>query len=353
MTTAPWRIAIIGGGLTAAAAAAQLRAAGVQVEVFDKARGPGGRMSSKRVGDGQLDFGAQYFTARSAAFRAQVQQWLSSSQAMVWPFSPWLFDDTGLQASPDAEIRYIGTPAMHQVVRQLLADTKQYYQCRVTNLQHNQSPNHSEHAGQWTLDTAEGASYGGFDAVLITCPPEQSRQLLATCPIASPLAAQIPQNLLLPCWAVLLELAQPVQHPAEAIFIRSGALSWAVRQGHKPGRAHVSLSDNAREGAELWLVHLNAETSLQLLEQAPAQVAAIALQALSEVFSQPLQLTQFLCHRWLYASFNPAIRAPGLLQQGTLVLAGDWCLGGRVENAWLAGQQAAAQLLAACMPRQD
>jgi len=351
MSNTAGRVAVIGAGLAGAAAAARLRAAGVDVVVIDKARGPGGRMSSKRVADSHLDFGAQYFTARTASFQQQTEQWLADGSAMLWPFEPWLYDENGLQRSTDNEQRFIGTPGMHQVVRQLLADTKQHYQSRVSELQFSNAAYSSQHNGQWTLSTEDGACYAGFDAVIMTCPPEQSRQLLSKSPATSAVAAQIPHGLLLPCWAVLLELAQPAAHAAEAIFIRQGGLSWAARQANKPGRARLSANGPGGQIAEQWVVHFNPAHSLHLLEYAPEQVVAVALQELSAVLNQPLQLAQSLCHRWLYASYNPAIAPPGLLQQGSLVLAGDWCFGGRVENAWLAGQQAAMRVLEATTPR--
>ena len=57
-------IAIIGTGLAGLSAAQALHAAGLPVELFDKSRGSGGRMASKRSDAGSLDLGAQYFTAR-------------------------------------------------------------------------------------------------------------------------------------------------------------------------------------------------------------------------------------------------------------------------------------------------
>lgn len=332
------RVAIVGAGMAGAAASAMLRAAGVDVVVFDKARGPGGRMSAKRDEHDHIDFGAQYFTARDAAFIEQAKGWLADGSAVLWPLKPWVYDRNGLQPSPDQQARYLGLPGMHQVVRQLLADTKQHYNCRIVELSFSNSAVSSQLAGQWTLTSQEGASYAGFDALLLTCPPEQCRQLLAAVPEAASLLRQLPSGLLLPCWAVLLRLTSAIAHPAEAVFIRQGSLSWAVRHQHKPGRSAV--------GDEQWLVHLSAQASLDLLEQDATDVAASALRALSDVFSQPLDAKSSLCHRWLYASYNDELAAPGLLQQGTLLLAGDWCYGGRVENAWLAGRHAAQRLLA-------
>ena len=61
--TAP--IAIIGTGIAGLSAAQALIAAGQNVELFDKSRGSGGRMASKRTDAGSVDLGAQYFTARA------------------------------------------------------------------------------------------------------------------------------------------------------------------------------------------------------------------------------------------------------------------------------------------------
>ena len=65
------KIAILGAGITGAAAAASLVQQGYQVTVFDKGRTAGGRMSSKRTEQGYLDMGAQYFTARTPALNSK------------------------------------------------------------------------------------------------------------------------------------------------------------------------------------------------------------------------------------------------------------------------------------------
>ena len=58
------RVAVIGAGLAGLSCATALQAAGVVVRVYEKSRGPAGRMSTRR-GDGwQCDHGAQYFTVR-------------------------------------------------------------------------------------------------------------------------------------------------------------------------------------------------------------------------------------------------------------------------------------------------
>lgn len=335
------RVAIIGAGMTGVSAASALADAGAEVTVFDKGRGPGGRMSSKRLqpedatgGYFQLDMGAQYFTARHPWFLRQVRQWQQQGVVQRWEFAPQVWQHGLLLPSDDAAIRYVGTPAMHQMLRAALGTLEQHYSSQVTELTYSQSSFSSKQSGEWTVSTADGASYAGFDAIILTSPPEQCRQLLAT----QPLAARIPPEVLLPCWAVALQLAEQVVHPAVGIFVKSGALSWCARNNAKPGRSGF---------AEYWVLHLNAQTSLQMLEAAPEEVAAVAEQAFSQIVGQKLQVTSALCHRWLYASYNAALQPPGVLSNPVqqLVVGGDWSFGGRVENAWLAGVVAASQLL--------
>ncbi len=329
------RIAIIGAGMTAASAASALRRAGATVEIFDKARGAGGRMTSKRALETQLDLGAQYFTARTPEFMQHIQHWLDLGCAEFWHFLPYSYEQGQLKISVDSERRFVGMPGMHQVVKVLLDDCRQHYQCRITELSYSQSSVSSKTGGQWTLSSDEGASYPGFDAVLLTCPPEQSRQLLGA---THEVVQQLPAGLLQPCWAVLLELKWPVRHQAEAIFVKSGPLSWCARQSAKPGR---------RAEPEQWLVHFGAKASLDLLESTPEELTALARLELSLILGEDVQVSEAICHRWLYASYNPALTPPGVLFDASqqLALAGDWSFGGRVENAFLAGQRAAELLL--------
>ena len=67
------KTAIIGAGMAGLSCARALIAAGQNVDLFDKGRGPGGRMSTRRmetpIGEIRWDHGAQFFTARDDRFR--------------------------------------------------------------------------------------------------------------------------------------------------------------------------------------------------------------------------------------------------------------------------------------------
>ena len=62
-------IAIIGAGITGLTAADHLVKAGRDVALFDKGRGSGGRISTRRTENGVFDHGAPELQATSSAFR--------------------------------------------------------------------------------------------------------------------------------------------------------------------------------------------------------------------------------------------------------------------------------------------
>lgn len=60
-STEPGRVAVVGAGIAGITAARTLAQAGWQVTVFEKSRGAGGRMATRRTAFGGFDHGAQFF----------------------------------------------------------------------------------------------------------------------------------------------------------------------------------------------------------------------------------------------------------------------------------------------------
>lgn len=339
-------VAVIGAGMAGAAAADTLAMAGVQVEVFDKGRAVGGRMSSKRAGESYLDLGAQYFTARGTPFSLQVSQWLAAGTVSHWPASCYRYEQGQLTESNDKIIRFIGSPSMQAPVKALLASVLTHLNSRITRLRYVNDKSADKENG-WYLFDEQNKSFGPYQALILTLPPVQLQVLLATaCQPDEPrladlnrLILQVQPQALLPCWAVNLQLTQPLQTRADAVFVKEGNVSWLARQNSKAGR--VQQYDN-------WLVHFSPQCSAVHLMAEPTLLVALAKAELELIFEQPVLVGAAQSHRWLYAQINPAISQvrPEYSMGLKLALAGDWLLGGRIENAWLSGVAAAKEILA-------
>ncbi|WP_333607781.1 NAD(P)/FAD-dependent oxidoreductase [Arsukibacterium sp.] len=320
------KVAVIGAGMSGAACAVYLQQQGVAVQLFDKGRSAGGRMSSKKQ-QGYLDLGAQYFTARHADFIAQVAQWQRAGVLEPWSGAIYRYQGGQLLRSSDQQCRYIGVPSMHAPLKAWLAPVSLQLGSQITSLQYHQG---------WQLQSAQGEIFGAFDYLVLALPAAQAKVLLEG---KSLLADQIEPGILQPCWAVNLQLVAPSGHTAGGIFVKDGAvpLSWLARQNSKPGRLNT----------ESWLLHFTPDFSRQHLDTPPAQLADLATSLLARILDRPVQLATASCHRWLYAQQDKSVSLPGLLHdpEQALLVCGDWTLGGRVENAFLSGREAARRVL--------
>src|SRR5512147_2587419 len=70
------RAGIVGAGVAGASCAGTLAAAGWEVDVFDKARGAGGRMSTRRTEQGWATLGTPFISAKREPFRSQLRDWV-------------------------------------------------------------------------------------------------------------------------------------------------------------------------------------------------------------------------------------------------------------------------------------
>ncbi|MGY2200229.1 NAD(P)/FAD-dependent oxidoreductase [Pseudomonas gingeri] len=320
-------IAIIGAGIAGLSAARALQDAGHAIELFDKSRGSGGRMSSKRSDAGSLDMGAQYFTARDRRFVNEVQRWQSQGWVAEWDPTLYTWQNGQLNLSPDEQTRWVGAPRMSAITRGLLGDLQTHFSCRITEVFRGEQ--------HWHLQDAEGFTHGPFSHVIIATPAPQATALLAAAPKLAGAAAGVQME---PTWAVALAFETPLDTPMEGCFVQDSPLDWLARNRSKPGRD---------DKLDTWVLHATSSWSKQHLDLSREAVIEHLHGAFAELLHITMPAPTFtLAHRWLYA--RPAgAREWGALADADLGLyvCGDWCLSGRVEGAWLSGQEAARRLL--------
>ncbi|MEM9027575.1 MAG: FAD-dependent oxidoreductase [Pseudomonadota bacterium] len=307
-------IAIIGAGLAGLTAARKLNDAGCDVVVFEKSRGLGGRMATRRQDGFAFDHGAQYFTARTPQFQAVLDTWLTDGAVAEW-----------------GQGRYVGMPGMTAPCRTLGDGLVVERQCEITWLAHND--------GKWTLGTADGpnkhASNGAFSTVILAVPAPQAEHLVATSQLT---LDGCDQARYAPCLALMAAFPQRLDTVPDFAKPDGANIGWFARNASKPGRD---------QEIETFVVHATPAWSEAHLEWERDEIARALLaefQALTGIDQTPdLQLG----HRWRYALvktpvgraclWNDAVRLGG---------CGDWCLGARVECAFESGNAMAETVLA-------
>ncbi|MGJ3230959.1 MAG: NAD(P)/FAD-dependent oxidoreductase [Oceanicaulis sp.] len=325
------RAAVIGAGLAGAAAARALKAAGVEPVLFDKGRGPGGRLSTRRaetpLGEVRVDHGAQFVTAQSESFERFLRQAAREGAAALWTGRLVSVDRYANVEPMRKKARYVGAPGMNALVRAGLAGFEPQFSRRVLKL--------AGGAGAWTVVFEDGSREGPFERIALTLPPEQLIDCLARSQGDFPdIITAAHQVEITPCWTVMALLETPFDPGFDGAQIYGGGIRWMARMASRPGR----------DSAEAVVIQASPDWSAGFMEEDPGAVARMLCEEAFVRFNMPEPVWS-AAHRWRYALVKTAAGSPFILDEtGTVGAGGDWRLGGRAEYAWLSGEALGAAL---------
>ncbi len=291
------QIAVIGAGLAGLTAARALKDAGHEVTVFDKSRGLGGRLATRRTEAGGIDHGAPWVTATGA-----------------------FGDALAVLAEAGAAARYddawVGLPGMSGLVRPLAEGLDVRNGAEVTSLDAS--------AGTFV---ASDAQQGPFDQIVLAIPAPQSFALTG--------AEALEAVVMAPAWTLLAAFDEPLGLP-DVVRPEAAPVELALRDGAKPGRS-----------GETWVLHMRPDWTRANLERRREEILPDLSGFLGELTGLALPHPTYLAaHRWRYSRTERPLGEPYLELAGGRVLAGgDWAFGPDAEDAWRSGTAMAEALL--------
>ena len=312
------KIAIIGAGMAGITCADMLRQWGYRPVVFDKSRGVGGRLATRRGDEGAaFDHGAQYMTTRSPAFETLLKQAIERDTADVW--TPRMLPAGN---SPDTQW-FVGTATMNALVKPAAEALDICLNSEVKAIERVD-------AG-WRLRTDGDENEHIFDCVVCTVPAPQAGTILVN---EQSIVDQLSSVSMAPCWALMVAFSSNVDPGFDVWRDSSEEISWIARNSSKPRRESTP---------DCWVIHASPEWSRAHLELDREQIAALMLDmSLPIIGGEVSRIIYSAAHRWRYAMTETALAHPYIASDDrTLFLGGDWCLGARVECAYESGRQIA------------
>jgi predicted NAD/FAD-dependent oxidoreductase len=322
-------VAIIGAGVAGLACARVLREAGVEVAVYDKGRGPGGRCSSRRTPFGRFDHGAQFFTVRDEGFRERVDGWAEAGLVAPWD-ARFVRIAEGAAEPYEGDPRYVGTPKFNAFVEAEAQAAGAQFGLKLG------TPRRTADGARWALTGEGGQSAWEADWVVVATPAEQAADLLSGTQ-AGGVARIAVKAVTAPTWTLMAAFEREVGASFDAASAQGHALGWASRELSKPGRT----------GTERWVAHASTGWTRSHFEEDKEEVVPALIDALRDLLGTNQRPVFADAHRWRYAQVEEAVAEPfGLDEDARLATCGDWHVAPRVESAWMSGDLLGRALLA-------
>lgn len=306
---------VLGAGLSGLTAATILQNHGWDVTVLDKGRGVGGRMATRRLGDGgRADHGAQFFSTKSNEWKAWNAQFLETGLTRTW-------------FERGDNPRYVVSQGMSALPKKLAESLSVILGARAVRLEKKEN--------KYAVTTEEGEVWEA-DYVVITFPAPQAMDFLQTSQIGLPHQKALACIEYAPCLTVMAVLDRVSAVPSPGGFSpETGPIGW--------------IADNFSKGISplpTVTIQATAAFSREQFDGPLDNVKQVLLNA-STPFIGDREVLESTIHRWRYSLaekkypdfFYHEESLPGVY------LGGDGFGEGHMEAAFLSGYHIASALI--------
>lgn len=306
-------ISIIGAGLSGIVAARELMRHGHTVELIEKSRSVGGRLATRRIGDGKADHGAVYFTVRGEELKQDVADWQTRGWVNVWYADPYP--------------RYVAVDGMNALAKRLADGLTVQLNERVETI--------TTRDGQVRVQT--DVTTRQYDRLLITSPLPQTLDLLTDFSVD----AALRELTYAPTCVGLFEFNREIAIGPDGI----------LDTGLAPGI--LKIVNNRQKGVsdtELISVYMDESWSEEWYERADEDTLR-GIERLLQTVTGSAVIQSKQLKRWRYAQAADVWNEPFYQVNGQIYLAGDVFLepddaSGRTrfESAYVSGLRVAEAL---------
>ncbi|NTF34630.1 NAD(P)/FAD-dependent oxidoreductase [Rhizobium skierniewicense] len=308
------RIGIIGAGVAGITLARSLSKI-ADVSIFEKSKGVGGRVATRRSEDAAFDHGAQYFTIRDDRFRNALEAACLAGSVQTWNGDlVYLGTHRDPTQSASKTPRYVGCPSMNALPKAMSEGLNVLLNVQISAI--------TGEPGQWYLQIGDERE-GPFDWLISTAPAPQSAALLPSRFEHHDALSLVKMNA---CFTLMVRPTHGLHIPFAAARVDDPVIDWICRNESKPDRPETpGLVVNSNP---VW-ADTNIDRPLDVVQ-------ADMIDAIRRYI--PIEYEAAVIHRWRYANVQRPVGKAFLLDRASqLAACGDWCIGGRVEAAFLSG----------------
>ncbi len=310
------RYCVIGSGISGATIA-NLLSKKHSVDLFDKARGPGGRSSFKRLDKARgFDHGTQYISPKSPSFKKFINTLIKKKILKNWNGNHLFLKK--VKKKNKNHIKIIGRKGNNDISKYLLKNIKCYFQAELKKIDYKEK--------KWILTFSNG-SKKVYEKLILTCPFVQLLKLSKKF-IKAPF---IKKKVKMDANITIMFVTKKTNKNVSSYLFNDNILGWAAKENSK---------NRFKSRQDLWTLQSTRSWANKMINKNKDN-KDINSKTLIDLFFKltGIKKTKVLFslnHGWKYSSNSVSLKIKSYWNSSlNLGVCADWFVGPRLEAGWI------------------
>ena len=307
---------IIGSGISGATIA-NLLSKKHSVDLFDKARGPGGRSSFKRLDKAKgFDHGTQYISPKSPAFKKFIKELIKKKVLKNWGGKHLFLHKVKKEKKNHTKV--IGSKGNNDISKYLLRNINCYFQNELKKIDYKKD--------KWILTFADGKKRI-YEKIILTCPFPQLSKLAKKFIQSSFIKKKIKMDANITVMIIIKKTNKDIS----SYFFNDKILGWAAKENSK---------NRFKSNQDLWTLQSTYDWANKKINKNRENIKLNSKILIDQFFKltgiKKTKILFSLNHGWKFSSNSKVLNIKSYWNSSLgLGVCADWFVGPRLESGWI------------------
>ena len=307
---------VIGSGISGATIA-NLLSKKHSVDLFDKARGPGGRSSFKRLDKKKgFDHGTQYISPKTPMFKKFIKELIIKKVLKNWKGKHLFLH--GEKKEKKNHVKVIGSKGNNDISKYLLRNINCYFQNELKKIDYKKD--------KWILTFADGKKRI-YEKIILTCPFPQLSKLAKKFIQSSFIKKKIKMDANITVMIIIKKTNKDIS----SYFFNDKILGWAAKENSK---------NRFKSNQDLWTLQSTYDWANKKINKNRENIELNSKILIDQFFKltgiKKTKILFSLNHGWKFSSNSKVLNIKSYWNSSLgLGVCADWFVGPRLESGWI------------------
>ncbi|MDB9746968.1 NAD(P)-binding protein [Candidatus Pelagibacter sp.] len=307
---------IVGSGISGATIA-NLLSKKHSVDLYDKANGPGGRSSFKRLNkDKGFDHGVQYISPKSFAFKKFIKELIKKKILKNWNGKHLFLNH--IKKEKKNHTKVIGRKGNNDISKYLLKNINCYFQNELKKINYKKK--------KWILTFSDDQKKS-YEKLILTCPFPQLMKLSKR-HIKNPL---LNKKIKMDANITVMIVIKKTNKNISSYFFNDKILGWAAKENSKK---------RFKSNQDLWTLQSTYSWANKKINKNRENKGINSKVLIDSFFKltgiKKTKILLSLNHGWKYSSNSHPLKIKSYWDPSlNLGVCADWFVGSRLESGWI------------------